>query len=65
MYHKLIPDAAPATIRDRLGSLMRRFSHTDQAETVLAPAAASDLRVITGFGPTNAPTAGTLSEPCR
>ncbi|MGH3800523.1 MAG: hypothetical protein ACRDTD_10395 [Pseudonocardiaceae bacterium] len=61
MHRELSPDAAPATIRDRLGSVMRRFSHSDRAETVLAPAVANDLRVITGFGPTNAPTAGTLS----
>ncbi|MGK5496742.1 hypothetical protein [Streptomyces sp. URMC 125] len=32
----------------------------DAADTVLTPKA-SDLHVVTGFGPTNAPTAGTLS----
>lgn len=61
MYRELTADAAPAMIRDRLGPLMRRFSHANGAESVLAPATASDLHIITGFGPTNAPTAGTLS----
>lgn len=61
MYCELTPDAAPAAIRDRLGPLLRRFSHSNQAETVLDLAAANDLHIITGFGPTNAPTAGTLS----
>ena len=60
MYRELTADAAPAMIRDRLGPLMRRFSHANGAESVLAPATASDLHIITGFGPTNAPTAGTL-----
>lgn len=43
-----------------LGSLLRRFTHQDRAADVLR-AATSDLHVVTGFGPTNAPTAGTLS----
>ncbi|HEX5567656.1 MAG TPA: hypothetical protein VFY14_12155, partial [Streptomyces sp.] len=48
------------TVREQLGSLTRRFSHTDAADTVLIPDI-TDLHVVTGFGPTNAPTAGTLS----
>lgn len=47
-------------VHDRLGPLARRFSHEDEAGIVLAPGL-SDLHVVTGFGPTNAPTAGTLS----
>lgn len=47
-------------VHDRLGPLARRFSHEDGAASVL-PADLSDLHVVTGFGPTNAPTAGTLS----
>lgn len=61
MYRMLTPDSPPDIISDRLGSLMRRFSHADRAETVLAPTAVRDLHIVTGFGPTNAPTAGTLS----
>jgi tryptophanyl-tRNA synthetase len=53
-------DAAPDVLSQRLGSLVRRFSHTDQAERVLSPGD-TPLAVVTGFGPTNAPTAGTLS----
>lgn len=47
-------------VHDRLGPLARRFSHEDGAAGVL-PADLTDLEVVTGFGPTNAPTAGTLS----
>ncbi len=43
-----------------LGSLARRFSHSDDAECVL-PQVDQGLEVVTGFGPTNAPTAGSLS----
>lgn len=47
--------------RQRLGPLDRRFSHADQADEVLDPDGDGSLAVVTGFGPTNAPTAGTLS----
>lgn len=43
-----------------LGRLLHRFSHTDGAEEVIGPPA-DELHVVTGFGPTNAPTAGSLS----
>lgn len=58
---ELTADSAPAVVRDRLGRLSRRFSHQDQADTVLGSSALGGLAVVTGFGPTNAPTAGTLS----
>lgn len=61
MYSELTPDTASPTVCDRLGRLVRRFSHADQADRVLDPAARDDLHIITGFGPTNAPTAATLS----
>ncbi|WP_158920754.1 hypothetical protein [Streptomyces sp. NBRC 109706] len=47
-------------VEERLGTLRTRFSHADGAESVLRPGV-EDLHVVTGFGPTNAPTAGTLS----
>jgi hypothetical protein len=40
---------------------MQRFTHHDDADLILGPGAADGLAVVTGFGPTNAPTAGTLS----
>lgn len=43
-----------------LGPVLRRFSHNDGAEHVVSHAA-HGLQVVTGFGPTNAPTAGSLS----
>lgn len=46
-------------VTDRLGPLIHRFAYVDHAAAVLQPD--SDLHVVTGFGPTNAPTAGTLS----
>jgi tryptophanyl-tRNA synthetase len=58
---ELTPETTPAVLTDQLGSLTRRFSHTDQADTVLAADQAGPLGIITGFGPTNAPTAGTLT----
>lgn len=61
MYRELTTAACPAAVRARLGPELRRFSHANQADIVLDPAAADDLHIITGFGPTNAPTAGTLS----
>lgn len=45
----------------QLGSTAVRFTHADDATAVLAPQARDTLAVVTGFGPTNAPTAGTLS----
>jgi tryptophanyl-tRNA synthetase len=54
----LHPDHAPAPL-SRLGRLLHRFTHTDGAEQVLD--GGSGLQVVTGFGPTNAPTAGSLS----
>lgn len=58
MSQQLLTDPAQEPVRDWLGPLARRFSHADDALAVLGR---SDLRVVTGFGPTNAPTAGTLS----
>jgi tryptophanyl-tRNA synthetase len=60
MPDALRTDGAPTVVQDRLGPLTRRFSHHDQAATVLG-SLVPDLHVVTGFGPTNAPTAGTLS----
>lgn len=50
---------APAVVRDVLGPLSRRFGEHDGAHTVLG--SDRSLALVTGFGPTNAPTAGTLS----
>jgi len=55
---QLLDNPVHAALRDRLGALARRFSHSDEADDVFAR---DDLHVVTGFGPTNAPTAGTLS----
>lgn len=44
-----------------LGPLARRFTHHDRVQHVLPLDPAQPLAVVTGFGPTNAPTAGTLS----
>lgn len=52
---------APDVLRNAIGPLARRFDHHDDADTVLAASATGSLAVVTGFGPTNAPTAGTLS----
>lgn len=41
-----------------LAPCVRRFARNDLAETALG---AANHQVVTGFGPTNAPTAGTLS----
>jgi hypothetical protein len=61
MLRELTSDAAPTVFHQQLGSLVRRFSHFDQADTMLQGADSRSLAVVTGFGPTNAPTAGTLS----
>lgn len=60
MLRELKTDGPSTAVHQRLGSLVRRFSHSGQAETVLQ-ANDGSLAVVTGFGPTNAPTAGTLS----
>lgn len=60
MPGELDTGTAHTVVAERLGPLLRRFSHADRAEDVLG-ATAPDVHVITGFGPTNAPTAGTLS----
>ncbi|WP_405103078.1 hypothetical protein [Micromonospora sp. NBC_01412] len=44
-----------------LGPVAMRFTHVDGAVPVLDPAVRDSLAIVTGFGPTNAPTAGTLS----
>ncbi|WP_052069423.1 hypothetical protein [Streptacidiphilus albus] len=44
-----------------LGPLARRFTHHDRLQDVLPLDIDRPLAVVTGFGPTNAPTAGTLS----
>lgn len=54
------PTPIVRSVHDRLGPVAHRFSHEDGAAAVL-PADLSDLHIVTGFGPTNAPTAGTLS----
>ncbi|TGN81309.1 hypothetical protein E5083_01955 [Streptomyces bauhiniae] len=50
-----------AWIADCFGPLARRFTHHDGADRILEPASDAPLAIVTGFGPTNAPTAGTLS----
>ncbi len=59
MLRELNADDAPTAVHRQLGSLVRRFSHADQADAILQ--ADGSLAMVTGFGPTNAPTAGTLS----
>ncbi|MGH3519389.1 MAG: hypothetical protein ACRDQ7_18625 [Haloechinothrix sp.] len=51
------PIGSDDPLHSRLGGLLRRFSHEDNA----APVLTDDMHVVTGFGPTNAPTAGSLS----
>lgn len=48
-------------IAEQLGSTINRFTHMDGALSVLDLDARDSMAVVTGFGPTNAPTAGTLS----
>ncbi|WP_322769437.1 hypothetical protein [Frankia sp. Cr1] len=48
-------------ITERLGPTATRFTHLDDALPVLHPDVRDSMAVVTGFGPTNAPTAGTLS----
>lgn len=61
MLRELHATGASDVVSQRLGPLTRRFSHADQADQVLKPGCDDSLAVVTGFGPTNAPTAGTLS----
>lgn len=61
MLYELNPSTVPTAVHQQLGTLVRRFSHADQAEVVLRVNGDRPLAVVTGFGPTNAPTAGTLS----
>jgi len=61
MLRPLAEHAPSEVLTQRLGSLTRRFSHFDRADDVLGAAEAGPLAVVTGFGPTNAPTAGTLT----
>lgn len=61
MLHELRASGASEVVGQRLGPLVRRFSHADRADEVLKPGGDGSLAVVTGFGPTNAPTAGTLS----
>lgn len=48
-------------VTNALGPLTRRFTHHDRLQDVLPLDPDKPLTVVTGFGPTNAPTAGTLS----
>jgi tryptophanyl-tRNA synthetase len=61
VLRELNGDGLSTAVHQQLGSLTRRFSHADEVETVLRVDDDSPLAVVTGFGPTNAPTAGTLS----
>lgn len=58
MTRRPLSDPLLHVVRQRLGPAARRFSHSDGANEVLTR---ENLQVVTGFGPTNAPTAGTLS----
>ncbi|EST38912.1 hypothetical protein N566_04990 [Streptomycetaceae bacterium MP113-05] len=60
----MTPQPLPATeewVAKPLGPLTRRFTHHDRVQDVLPLDPDRPLAVVTGFGPTNAPTAGTLS----
>lgn len=60
----MTPQPLPATedwVARTLGPLTRRFTHHDQLQNILPLDPDRPLAVVTGFGPTNAPTAGTLS----
>lgn len=60
MPAELIDEPTKDALQPWLGFLMRRFTHQDAATAMLHDTA-EDLHIVTGFGPTNAPTAGTLS----
>ncbi|MHA6761972.1 nucleotidyl transferase family protein [Streptacidiphilus sp. PAMC 29251] len=60
----MTPQPLPSSedwITQALGPLARRFTHHDRLQNVLPLSPGQPLAVVTGFGPTNAPTAGTLS----
>ncbi|MDX3454509.1 hypothetical protein PV396_21600 [Streptomyces sp. ME02-8801-2C] len=60
----MTPQPLPVTdhwVTKTLGPLTRRFTHHDRLQEVLPLDSDRPLAVVTGFGPTNAPTAGTLS----
>lgn len=61
MIQRLTASTIPPVLHGKLGQLTRRFSHADGADKVLAADDAGHLAIVTGFGPTNAPTAGTLA----
>lgn len=61
MLQELTSSTTTDALNERLGSVVRRFSHADQVDSVLRRDGGDSLSVVTGFGPTNAPTAGTLS----
>ncbi|MGK5441624.1 hypothetical protein ACSNN7_07340 [Micromonospora sp. URMC 105] len=48
-------------VAGHLGPAAIRFTHIDGAVPVLEPEVRDSMAIVTGFGPTNAPTAGTLS----
>jgi len=57
---RLAPAGDLPEVERALGPLVRRFSHSDGAGPLLADNP-GPLALVTGFGPTNAPTAGTLT----
>lgn len=61
MPAELLDDATAAALREVLGPAAIRFTHHDDAMAVLGPQRHGSTAIVTGFGPTNAPTAGTLS----
>ncbi|GLI03650.1 nucleotidyl transferase family protein [Phytohabitans aurantiacus] len=61
MPAKPIGQRSAEALAGQLGTTAVRFTHLDDAVTVLDPEVRNSLAVVTGFGPTNAPTAGTLS----
>ncbi|GAA2514416.1 hypothetical protein [Pilimelia columellifera] len=61
MPAELIEGHAAAAVSGHLGPTAGRFTHLDDALSVLDTAQRDGLAIVTGFGPTNAPTAGTLS----
>jgi hypothetical protein len=56
----MTPQVAEA-VAGELGPTAARFTHIDDALKVLDDNARDSMTIVTGFGPTNAPTAGTLS----
>jgi hypothetical protein len=56
-----IDPCTAAAVAEQLGPTAVRFTHIDDALAILDPEVRGAMAVVTGFGPTNAPTAGTLS----